>query len=196
MFDLFLHFWFCSVSHSLDFSNCILIVLCLSALISCKLVIRSRSFIRFFWGGGEKDCFKGGSVLFHQEGPNTSCFPFSVKLAALDVHWPAVSIHYGLQNWYYKFTFLLHVLYSCCSVAKLCLTLWDCMDCSTPGFPLLSDLPELAQTHHVHWVSDAAQPSHPLLPPSPSALNLSQHQGLFQWVSSSHQVAKELELQH
>ena len=61
------------------------------------------------------------------------------------------------------------------------------MDCSTPGSPVHHQLPELAQTH-VHWVGDAIQPSHPLSSPSPLALNLSQHQGLFQWVSSSHQV--------
>jgi len=61
--------------------------------------------------------------------------------------------------------------------------------CSTPGFPVLHHLLELAQTH-VHWVGDAIQPLHPLLSPSPSAFNLSQHQGLFQWVSSSHQVTK------
>ena len=67
-------------------------------------------------------------------------------------------------------------------------------DCSTPGFPVHHQLPELAQTH-VHWVSDAIQPSHPLSSPSPSAFNLSQHQGLFQWVSSLHQVAKVLEFQ-
>ena len=66
----------------------------------------------------------------------------------------------------------------CCSVAKLYLTLCDAMDCSTPGFPVLHYLPEFAQTH-VHGVDDAIQPSHPLLLPSP-ALNLSQHQGLFQ----------------
>ena len=60
------------------------------------------------------------------------------------------------------------------------------MDCSTPGFPVLHHPPELAQTH-VHWISDAIQPSHPLSPPSPPAFNLSQHQGLFQRVSSSHQ---------
>ena len=69
------------------------------------------------------------------------------------------------------------------------------MDCSTPGFPVLHDLPEFAQTH-VHWFSDAIQPSHPLSPPSPPAFNLSQHQGLFQWVSSFYQVVKVLELQH
>ena len=65
------------------------------------------------------------------------------------------------------------------------------MDCSKPGFPVHHHLPELAQTH-IHWVGDAIQPSHPLSSPS-LALNLSQHQGLFQWVSSSHQVAKVLE---
>ena len=63
------------------------------------------------------------------------------------------------------------------------------MHCSTPGSPVLHCLLEFAQTH-VHWVSDAIQPSHSLLPRSPLALNLSQHQGLFQWVSSLHQVAK------
>jgi len=62
----------------------------------------------------------------------------------------------------------------------------------TPGLPVHHQLPELAQTH-VHQISDAIQPSHPLSSPSPPALNLSQHQGLFQWVSSSHQVAKVLE---
>ena len=68
------------------------------------------------------------------------------------------------------------------------------MDCSTPGFPVYHQLLELAQTH-VHWVGDAIQPSHPLSSPSPPAFNLSQHQGLFQWVSSLDQVAKVLELQ-
>ena len=68
------------------------------------------------------------------------------------------------------------------------------MDCSTPGLPVYDQLPESAQTH-VHWVGDAIQPSHPLSSPSPSALNLSQHQGLFQWLSSSHHMAKVLEFQ-
>ena len=67
------------------------------------------------------------------------------------------------------------------------------MDCSMPGFPVLHHLLKLAQIH-VHWLSDAIQPSHPLSSPSP-AFNLSQHQGLFQWVGSSHQMAKVLELQ-
>ena len=65
-----------------------------------------------------------------------------------------------------------------CSVAKSCLTLCYPIDCSTPGFSVLHHLSELAQTH-VHRVSDVIQPSHPLAPPSPPALNLLQHQGLF-----------------
>ena len=68
------------------------------------------------------------------------------------------------------------------------------MDCSTPGFPVLHHLLELAQTH-ICWVSDAIQPSCPLSSASPPACSLSQHQGLFKWVSSSHQVAKILEFQ-
>ena len=65
---------------------------------------------------------------------------------------------------------------------------------STPGLPVHHQLPEFIQTH-VHRVSDAIQPSHPLSSPSPPAFNLSQHQGLFQWVNSSHEVAKVLEFQ-
>ena len=68
------------------------------------------------------------------------------------------------------------------------------MDCNTPSIPVHHQLPELVQTH-VHRTGDAIQTSHPLSSPSPAAFNLSQHQGLFQWVSSSHQVAKVLELQ-
>ena len=80
------------------------------------------------------------------------------------------------------------------SVTQLCLTLSDPMDCRTPVFPVHHQLPELTQTH-AHWVGDAIQPSHPLSTPSPPVFNLSQHQGLFQWVSTSHQVARVLELQ-
>ena len=80
------------------------------------------------------------------------------------------------------------------SVAQLCLTLCDPMNCSMPGLPVHHQLPESTQTH-VHRVGDAIQPSHPLSFPFPPALNLSQHQGLFQWVSSLHQVAKVLEFQ-
>ena len=87
--------------------------------------------------------------------------------------------------------------YQFSSVTQSCPTLWDPMNHSTPGLPVHHQLPEFTQTH-VHWVSDAIQPSHPLSSPSPLAPNPSQHQGLFQWLNSSHQVAKvlEFELQH
>ena len=74
------------------------------------------------------------------------------------------------------------------SVTQSCPTLCDPMNRSMPGLPVHHQLPESTQTH-VHWVGDTIQPSHPLLSPSSPALNLSQHQGLFKWVSSSHQVA-------
>ena len=80
------------------------------------------------------------------------------------------------------------------SVAQSCPTLCNPMDCSTPGFPVHHQLPEPTQTH-VHCVSNAIQPSHPLSSPSLPAFNLSRHQGLFQWVSSAHQVAKGLDFQ-
>ena len=80
------------------------------------------------------------------------------------------------------------------SVTQSCPTLCDPMDCSTLGLPVHHQLPEFTQTHD-YWVSDAIHPSHPLSSPSPPAFNLSQHQGLFKWVSSLHQVAKLLEFQ-
>ena len=80
------------------------------------------------------------------------------------------------------------------SVTQSCLTLCDPINRSTPGLPVHHQLPEFTETH-VHRVSDAIQPSHPLSSPSPPAPNPSQHQSLFQWVSSSHEVAKVLEFQ-
>ena len=99
----------------------------------------------------------------------------------------------------YFFTYNIKYMYwiiQFSSVAQSCLILCGHMDYSMPGFPVHHQLPELAQTH-VYQVSDAIQPSHPLSFPS-LAFNLSQHRGLFQWVSSSHQMAKvvELKLQH
>ena len=79
-------------------------------------------------------------------------------------------------------------------VSQSCPTLCDPMNRSTPGLPVHHQLPEFTQTH-VHRVSDAIQPSHPLSSPSPPVLNPSQHQSLFQWVNSSHEVAKVLEFQ-
>ena len=80
------------------------------------------------------------------------------------------------------------------SVTQSYLTVCDPMNCSTSGLPVHQKLPESTQTH-VHWVDDAIQPSHPPSSLSPPALNLSQHRGLFQWVSSLYEVAKVLEFQ-
>ena len=77
------------------------------------------------------------------------------------------------------------------SVTQSCPTLCNAMDCSTPGLPVHHQLPEFTQAH-VHWVSDAIPPSHPLLSASSPTFNLSQHQSLSQWVSSLYQVAKVL----
>ena len=85
-------------------------------------------------------------------------------------------------------------LYQFSSVAQSCPTLCDPMNCSMPGLPVHHQLPELTQTH-VHRVSDAIQPSHPLSSPSPPVPNPSQHQSLFQWVNSLHEVARVLEFQ-
>ena len=80
------------------------------------------------------------------------------------------------------------------SVAQSCLTVCNPMNCSTPGLPIHHQLPEFTQTH-VHWVNEAIQLCYPLPSPSPPSFNLSQHQEIFQWVSSSHQVARVLEFQ-
>ena len=82
--------------------------------------------------------------------------------------------------------------YKCCLVTRSCPSLCNPMDCSTPGFPVLHYLLELAQTH-IPWVHDAIQPSRPLS--SSPAFSFSQHYGIFQWVRSLHQVAKVLQLQ-
>ena len=80
------------------------------------------------------------------------------------------------------------------SVTQSCPTLCNPIDCSMPGLPVHHRLLEFAQTH-IHWVGDVTQTSHPLSSPCPPAFNLSQHQGLFKWVSPSHEVAKRLEFQ-
>ena len=98
-------------------------------------------------------------------------------------------VHYIKLLIYFKFS---TVQFS--SFGQLCLTLCDPMNCSTLGLPVHHQLLEPTQTH-VHWVGDAIQPTHPLSSPSPPALKLSQHQGLYQWVSSSHQAVKVLEFQ-
>ena len=87
-----------------------------------------------------------------------------------------------------------HISIQFSSVTQSCPTLCDPMNRSTPGLPVHHQLPEFTETH-VHRVSDAIQPSHPLSSPSPPAPNPSQHHSLFQWVNSSHEVSKVLELQ-
>ena len=87
----------------------------------------------------------------------------------------------------YSFSHPMFRFYCCCcfcSVTQSYPSLCDPMDCSTPGFPVFHHLPELAQTH-VHWVSNAIQPCHPLSPPFPPAPSLSQHQSHIQWISFS-----------
>ena len=135
------------------------------------------------------------------------CFTFSISYSGLPFH-----LVYVLQflHLFFFFNVLSQALNKCSrkllytyicissvqfsSVAQSCPTLCDPMAWSMPGLPVHHQLLEFTQTH-VHWVSDVIQPSHPLLSPSPPTLNLSQHHGLFKWVSSSHQVAKLLEFQ-
>ena len=101
----------------------------------------------------------------------------------------SLRVRYYWSDWAHT-----HISIQFSSIAQLCLTLCDPMDCSMPGFPVHHQLLELAQTH-VHRVSDAIQQSYPLSSPFPPTFNLSKHQSLFTWVSSSHQVAKVLEFQ-
>ena len=100
----------------------------------------------------------------------------------------------SLKTLYSAFTNKMFSSVQFSSVSQSCPTLCDPINRSTPGLPVHQQLPEFTQTH-VHRVSDAIQPSHPLSSPSPLAPNPSQHQSLFQWVNSSHKVAKVLEFQ-
>ena len=102
-----------------------------------------------------------------------------------------LSQHQGLFKWVSSSHEVAKVLDS---VTQSCPNLCDPMDCSTPELSTLHYLPDFVQTH-LYWVGDAIKPSHSLSPPSTPALNLSQNQGLFQWVSSLHEVAKVLEFQ-
>ena len=129
-------------------------------------VVYSFSLYRFFW--------------------SMNMVYFSIYLCFL---WFLSSVFYSFLNIYFLF---LSVQFS--SVAQPCPTLCDPMNCSTPGLPVHHQLPEFTQTH-VPQVSDAIQPFHPLSSPSLPAPNPSQHQGLFQWVNSLHEVAKVLEFQ-
>ena len=105
--------------------------------------------------------------------------------------------HHIASHTMFWHAFGIFVLDSCLSTYCYCSVLSNSLDsinCSMPGFPVLHSVPELAQSH-VHSISEVIQPSHLLSPPSPSAFTLSQHSGLFQWIGSSHPVAKALVLQ-
>ena len=111
------------------------------------------------------------------------------SLSLLQGIFPTKGLNPGLLHWG-EFCSSVQFL----SVPQSCLTLCDPMNRSTPGLPVHHQLTEFTQTH-IHWVSDAIQPSHPLSSPSPPAPNPSQHQSLFQWGNSLHEVAKVLEFQ-
>ena len=100
----------------------------------------------------------------------------------------------GLQNFVVFCQTSTWISHQFSSVAQSCQTLCNPMNSSMPGLPVRHQLPEFIQTH-VHQVGDAIQPSHPLSSPSPPAPNPSQHQDPFQWLSSSHEMAKVLEFQ-
>ena len=112
------------------------------------------------------------------------------RLSMIMMNWKIVFIYASLEELYPKFIVVV-IVQLLFSHVQLC----DSMNFSMPSFPVLHCLPEFVQVH-VRWFDDAIQPSYPLSPPFPLSLTLSQHQGLFQWVSSSYQVAKVLELQH
>ena len=116
---------------------------------------------------------------------------FWQSLCVRSLGFPTYNIMSSVNRNNFTTSFSTSVQFS--SVAQSCLTLCDTMNRSMPGLLVHNQLPESTQTH-VHWVRDAIQPSYPLLSPSPSALNLSQHQGLFKWVRSSNQVAKVLDI--
>ena len=140
--------------------------------------------------------FPGGESIsdilnFHFTLSFTSIWLISNIIPGIGIFWLwKISFFHG--NFQRFFFFFYHLQFS--SVAQSCPTLCNPMNHSTPGLPVQQQLQEFTQTH-VHRVSDAIQPSHPLSSPYPSAPNPSQHQGLFQWVNSSHEVAKVLEFQ-
>ena len=137
---------------------------------------------------------------FHNQQEAEHDFQEFVKSWSMDLY--ATGINKHISHWQKMCWFVIVPIsinkdvfqHQFSSVTQSCLTLCDPMDCSTPTFPVHYQLQELAQTH-VHQVSDAIQPFNPLVSPSVPAFNLSQHHGLFQWFSSSHQVTKVLEFQ-
>ena len=151
---------------------------------------------QLFWG-------RGGDFLDLGHRPFLCLITMPLENSAVATGLEKVSFHSSPKErqcqrvWTAAQLRLSHMLSSSVqfsSVAQSCPTLCDPMNRSTPGFPVHHQLPEFTQTH-VHWVGDAIQPSHPLSSPSPPVPNASQHQYVFQWVTSSHEVAKVLEFQ-
>ena len=122
-------------------------------------------------------------------------FDFNIiPFISSSIKWLNIVFHSIFGQFLIIYRIDLHFSAHFSSVTQACPNLWDPMNHSTPGLTVHHQLPESTQTH-VPWVSDAIQPSHPLSSPSPPVPNPSQHQGLFQWVNSSHEVAKVLEFQ-
>ena len=143
-----------------------------------------QTVISFFSNIQDSNCGSYGSSIFYFFWGNSILF----SIVAAQISFPTSST----QG--FSFLQILPMLVQFSSVVQSCPTLCDPMNCSMPGLPVHHQLPKFTQTH-VHRVGDAIQPSHPLSSPSPPAPNPSQHQTLFHWVNSSHQVAKVLEFQ-
>ena len=161
-------------------------------------IFSSVQLLSCVWLCNPMDCSTPGLPVHHQLSEPTQTHVYCVS----DVIQPSyplsspsppafnLSQHQGLFQWVSSSHQFSSVQFSHSVVSNSL----QPMDCSMPGLPVHHQLPESTQIH-VQWVDDAIQPSHPLSSPSPPALNLTQHQGLFKWVSSSHQVAKVLEFQ-
>ena len=152
-------------------------------------------FTMFLWKE-EKQTFQ--KLRIPQDSGNHHAFstlPYYLPLNVVKIFFIAVFLVTTLYYipYYMRYNIFTNI-FQFSSVAQSCPTLCNPMSRSTPGLPVHHHLPELTQTH-VHRVHDAIQPSHPLSSPSLPAPNPSQHQSLFQWVNSSHEVAKVLELQ-
>ena len=159
---------------------------------SCQEGVVSLPFLFSFQEGSSKELYSRLQWIFFLDQGTTIHKVVQVK----SLQWPSVPL--CLPNCPSPLSY--YVIFSSVqfsSVAQLCPTLCNPMNCSTPGLPVHHQLPEFTQIH-VHWVVDVIQPSHPLLSPFPPSPNPSQHQGLFQRVNSSYEVVKvmEFQLQH
>ena len=123
-----------------------------------------------------------------------TCLQLTLTASGWWIHCGVHEIWVGEPLSSMPFIFAISTIIQFSSLTQSCLTLCNPMDCSMPGLPVHHQLPEFTQTH-VHRVGDAIQPSHSMSSPSPLTFNLSQHQGLFKWVSSLYQVPKVLEFQ-